>query len=217
MIIGHTLASADGRILAIDDTVADLLWRAPKDVIGMSYLDLTHESDRRRNQVQVGGLRQASGPLSIRKRYIRGDGGIVHVDLDVSRFTIGSDAGRLIGGFHLPATPAVDANPCRLWKTAKFFALFDRLRKERFGEDMFGDAIWSILLQFYLAEAEGRVTDEGLLCTATGLRPPMLQRWLAVLDERGLVDPVVHRCGSRQLTGEGILVIEALFAGLDEA
>lgn len=62
---------------------------------------------------------------------------------------------------------------------------FRRARAAMFGQDLFSDPAWDILLQLYAARLEGRrlgLGDFEGVCAAT-----TLARWVAILERRGLV------------------------------
>ena len=60
-----------------------------------------------------------------------------------------------------------------------------RKRAELFGEELFSDPAWDILLALYAASLAGSITTFDQLSTVAP--PSTLARWLAVLQERGLV------------------------------
>ena len=96
MIIGHSVSDGDGVILAIDEPVATVLQRTQKQLVGMSYLSITHPDDVARNLSQVAALQPNGNSARIRKRYIGGEGDIITLEVQVSRLGNG-ESGRLIG------------------------------------------------------------------------------------------------------------------------
>ena len=53
--------------------------------------------------------------------------------------------------------------------------------------DLFGEPGWDILLTLFVALEEGRTMRSAEIAAAIAVRPPVLLRWLRVLEERGLV------------------------------
>jgi hypothetical protein len=70
-----------------------------------------------------------------------------------------------------------------------------------------------LLLQLYLAEAEGRCVDLTDLGMRSGIRVESVRRWLCVLDERGLVDNAVAPECAGQLTAAGVVKVERSLDG----
>jgi hypothetical protein len=192
-----------------------MLHRDMADILGMSYLDLTHPDDRLWNRGSVKSLGVADGPITIRKRYSRPDGIAVWCEAQVSRLDAGSDRGRLIGTLHQVAHPSVARTPKELWQSA--FRMIGDLQRRRteLGGDLFLDFAWTLLLQLYLAEAEGRCGDLADLAMRSGTRVASVRRWLSVLEERGLIDQTGEPGCAAQLTAAGVLKIERLLNGTE--
>jgi DNA-binding MarR family transcriptional regulator len=64
-----------------------------------------------------------------------------------------------------------------------------RLRDAEAGPlaDLFGEPGWDILLTLFIALEEGRTMRSAEIAAAIAVRPPVLRRWLTVLEARGLV------------------------------
>lgn len=217
MIVGHTLSNAEGVVLAVDDRVADLLRRTPREIVGMSYLQLTCTSDRASNAQQVTALEPDAGPIIIPKRYIRGDGSLVRVNLEVSRLSRGLDEGRLVGCFVVD--DAEPASPEALRGAARKLLRMHVQRRDMLGADLFPENAWSMLLHLYLAEAEGRAIDAPSLGRAAGIDAAIVRRWIDVLADRGLLARPIsgHNSGDPpELTAAGLQKIETLLAGSSE-
>ncbi|MEG3087226.1 PAS domain-containing protein [Sphingomonas sp. PB4P5] len=211
MLIGHSVSDGDGRILAIDSAVCDAMQRIRRDVIGQSYLDLTHPADRRRNAVLVARLPSNGAAIWFRKRYLVPDGGTVETDVHVSRMNAGSDAGRLIGTLYLVAPEEQRFAPAMLWRAARQLAQLNDIRRDLLGSDLFSDYAMSILLQLYLDEAEGRQSDTETLAVRIGLSPLSTTRWLRALAQKELIE-LLERDTVAQLTGIGAQKILRLLA-----
>jgi DNA-binding MarR family transcriptional regulator len=71
------------------------------------------------------------------------------------------------------------------------------VRNRLFGEDIFFDPSWSILLDLYQRELEGRRVMVSDACAASGVPATTGLRWLKILEKRGYVvrtlDPTDRR------------------------
>jgi hypothetical protein len=111
----------------------------------------------------------------------------------------------------LDGKPAAHA-PEDLWRSAKRVRMAIERRRAELGEQLFSDHCWVVLIETYLAEAEGRSLDVAQLSDAIGLRRPLLVRWIAVLAERGLIAGIGRDRPALQLTAAGLARVEALLA-----
>jgi diguanylate cyclase (GGDEF)-like protein/PAS domain S-box-containing protein len=83
--IGMALVSPDGRWLQANEALCGLLGYSEEELIGRSYLDITHPDDV--DASIEHSRRQLEGEtdqLGIEKRYVRSDGGVVWVSLTSS-------------------------------------------------------------------------------------------------------------------------------------
>jgi DNA-binding transcriptional ArsR family regulator len=211
VLIGHSVSDGDGRILAIDGAVCDAMQRPRREIIGRSYLDLTHPADRRRNAVLIGRIPSDGAPIWFRKRYLAPDDGTIETDVHVSRMSAGSDAGRLIGTLYLVAPEEQRFAPAMLWRAARQLAQLNEIRRDLLGSDLFSDYAMSIMLQLYLDEAEGRRSDTDTLAVLIGLSPTVAMRWLRALEQKELIE-LLERDTVAQLTGIGAQKILGLLA-----
>jgi len=64
-----------------------------------------------------------------------------------------------------------------------------RRRDRRAGPlaDMFGEPGWDLLLMLFIAYEDGEPVSAGALVAALGLRPAVIDRWLKLLADRGLL------------------------------
>ena len=192
MLIGHSVSDGDGRIIALDSAVCDALQRPRREIIGKSYLDITHRADRRRNALLVDRIPSDGAPIWFRKRYLLPDSDTVETDVHVSRISAGSDTGHLIGTLYLVAPQEQRFAPVTLWRAARQLALLNEIRRDLLGSDLFSDYAMSILLQIYLDEAEGRHSDVATLAGLVGLPPPVAARWLRALEQKELIELLEH-------------------------
>ena len=209
MPLSHSLANEHGIILAIDQSLADLLHRPVREIVGVSYLEITHDRDRVRNYVWVSRLEPGTGAKLLHKRYVRADGEAVWLEVNVSRLAHGIDQGRLIGTFHLP-TETKNNMPGRLWHAASHALEGERLRRAAIGSDLMGDFGWIVLLQVYLAEAEGRELEVDRIAALDDIPLSVFMRWLKLFEQRGLVERDGRRNSSYQLSPTGSARAEEL-------
>lgn len=209
VLVGHTLATAEGRLLAVDPHVCEIMHREERELIGVTFHSLTHPDDLDKNVAALMALRVQDGPLSLRKRYVRTDGTAVWSNIQVSRLRA-DDGSRLVGTIEVISAPALDACPENLWRSAKRVSALIERRRAELTEDLFSDYAWLILLQIYLAEAEGRKADLLYITEAVRLRRTVAERWLGVLESRGLVESSDWTDHAPQLTMIGMAKIERL-------
>lgn len=209
MLIGHSLADEDGLLLAVDFQVCEIMQREERELVGMSFQALTHRDDRERNVAALSRLGLRDGPLIIRKRYVRPDGSSVWSNVQVSRLHTG-DGGRLVGTIELVNPASMKRGPESLWRSAKRVDALIRRRRQELGSDIFSDYAWVILLQIYLAEAEGCVLTISDVAERCDVRPALVERWVRVLEERKLVERFQRQDYALQLTVPGIRKIERL-------
>jgi DNA-binding MarR family transcriptional regulator len=96
-------------------------------------------------------------------------------------------------------------------------ALYDmrRAREPFFGAnaDLFGEPAWDILLDLYIAHERGVETFVSDACIGACVPPSTAIRWLAILEERGLIerdaDPFDARRRSVRLTRRAREVLTA--------
>ena len=210
MLLGHSVADGNGNILTLDQAVCDLLQRSKRELVGMSYEQLTHPDDLPKNMQQLGCLNVGDRPLRLRKRYLRPQGEAVWTMVDVSRFSVGPDVGRLVASIYLLEPDHLDRRPENLWRAAHRIDGLVRRRMDEFGEELFGDHAWVILLQLYLAEAEGRIVDASAISDRTRISAVAIDRWLKLLQLKKLVERPVHTGRMVQLTATGLQKIETL-------
>ncbi len=211
MLIGHSVSDADGRILTMDRALCDLLQRPERVLVGMNYADFTHSGDVVRNRSAVDALTIGQGPLRVRKRYVRGDGTLVWCEVYVSRLQSGA-VGRLVGTIHRIGQGEQAEGPERLWHAAREIAKMMQLRRAELGDDLFADHAWGILLQTYLAEAEGRLIRAEELADATTMTAGMAERWLNALEAKGYIDRDCRESGIVQLSHAGVARVERLLS-----
>ncbi len=233
MIVGHSVSTADGIILAIDESVADILQRTQKNLIGASYMAITHADDLARNVSYLAALQPDTGAIRIRKRYIEGEGGSIELDVEVARVG-GRDSGFLIGTLSTidPSEPATlpnglarvgigcerqtprghDRDPQRLWRRAKDLLEMARARDALLGWDLCADHAWTMLLLTYVAEAESRIASVSTIAADLHVSRSMIERWVRVLQSKRMLEQLPPGIDALQLTQFGIERVEQLLA-----
>ncbi|WP_088334210.1 winged helix DNA-binding protein [Sphingomonas mucosissima] len=85
-------------------------------------------------------------------------------------------------------------------------------RDQAFGDDLFFDPAWSIMLELYIHHRQQTATSITSLCVAAKIPPSTGLRWVALLEKRGLVvreaDPFDRRKSYARLTSEAIERVE---------
>ncbi|MCU6454528.1 PAS domain-containing protein [Sphingomonas sp. A2-49] len=203
------MADAAGRLLAVDPQVCEIMHREERELIGMSFETLTHVDDRARNISALASLAIADGPMTIRKRYVRPDGSSVWSHVQVSRLKA-TDGNRLIGTIELVGPDIARRGPESLWRSAKCINALIQRRRQELGDDLFSDYAWLILLQIYLAEAEGRTITVREAAARADIRDGVAERWIAVFRQRRLIDCSEWTDHAPQLTAHGMRQVERL-------
>jgi DNA-binding MarR family transcriptional regulator len=62
-----------------------------------------------------------------------------------------------------------------------------RARDAAFDEDLFGDPVWTMLLELFVSAEQGRALSTTAACAAAGTPAVTALRWIEVLVRRGLV------------------------------
>ena len=212
-MIGHSIADSSGMLLTMDNAVADFLQRSKAELRGLSYADITHPDDRSANVGRIRLLSFGEAPLRVRKRYILPSGGHVWATVQVSKFQIGQDQGRLVGTIFGLDFKERRAPPEALWVAAKAQSKLILQRNAALGADMFSDGAWTVLLCLYLAEAEGRSIDHASQTAPMGLSAISVARWLRALRSRSLIEFLGETETQPQLTQRGLDQIETLLSG----
>lgn len=97
--------------------------------------------------------------------------------------------------------------------TARHAYWLRRQRTQIFGSaELFGEPAWDILLDLYIAHAEGKPVSVSSACIGSASPATTGLRWLAVLTEHGLIareaDANDHRRIMVQLTECGVMAME---------
>ncbi len=107
------------------------------------------------------------------------------------------------------------ARPLTVTETHVVSVLFmRRARTVAFGEGLFSDHAWDILLELYATKLAGRSKSLAEIMAAIELPTSTATRWIAALEERGLVEEAVYSerpsSPSYRLTQTGASKMESL-------
>jgi DNA-binding MarR family transcriptional regulator len=97
-----------------------------------------------------------------------------------------------------------------LWRSAKRLTALIERRRAELTDELFNDYPWLILLQIYLAEAEARKADLAHISDALSLRGSATERWIRVLENKGLIERSKWTDYMPQLTTLGVTKVERL-------
>ncbi|MGH9297113.1 MAG: PAS domain S-box protein, partial [Acidimicrobiales bacterium] len=90
--IGMALLDLEGRWLLVNQALAELTGRTTRELVGMTFADITHPDDMGSDQLAMWRLRNGEiSRYSSDKRYVRPDGSTVWVHLSVSLARDGND------------------------------------------------------------------------------------------------------------------------------
>lgn len=103
--------------------------------------------------------------------------------------------------------------PTTALATARHAYWLRRQRSQIFGSaELFGEPAWDILLDLYIAHAEGKPVSVSSACIGSASPATTGLRWLAVLTEHGLIareaDEHDHRRIMVRLTKHGVTAME---------
>jgi PAS domain S-box-containing protein len=211
MPTAHCVSTIDGVILAVDKSFCALFQKSESDLVGSSYKEITHPDDIEKSLRMLSRLEDRAPPIELTKRYLRADGMIVYVDLLVSLFC---DSQRLVSTLSWGRDYKKSLTPDKLWQAALRIKHVSGIRKFELGKDITYDHVSEILIQIYLAEAEGRIVSTAQLSTSLDIPPSGLARWIKVLEQRNLVEPTDNRMLAVQFTHSGLIKIERILGAM---
>ena len=82
---GLSELSVDGRFLRVNDTLCQMLERPREELLGASFMEVTHPDDVPSNLEAVQHLLATREPVALDKRYLRRDGSIIHCNSALTR------------------------------------------------------------------------------------------------------------------------------------
>lgn len=96
-----------------------------------------------------------------------------------------------------------------------------RLREQVFGEGLFADPAWDMLLDLFATGLEGKQVSVSSLCLAAATPPTTALRWIAVLQKAGLVerdsDPYDKRRAFIRLSEKAVSAMRAYYSAMRRA
>jgi hypothetical protein len=149
-------------------------------------------------------------PVRLQKRYVRPDGTVVSANVLTTRF---ADPDRLISTLYWS-----DADrplpPVALWETALGIRHVQQVRRVEFGADLFNDGVDSIILELYLAEAEGRIITVSELIKRGPVASSTMLRWIRHLIDIGIVEGSYDLDADVSFTNLGISKMERMLGSI---
>lgn len=108
--------------------------------------------------------------------------------MDMARQIEGEFAAEPVFGDTRPGAAEPAADPRALLDRTRQDYANRRLRRQFFGDDLFGEPAWDILLDLYQARLKGRMITVTSACIAADVPLSTALRWLGVLEQQGLVE-----------------------------
>jgi PAS domain S-box-containing protein len=90
--VGMVEIALDGRYLRVNRAFGSMIGRAPEDLVGVPYVDVTHPDDRPGDRAVFGELVAGRSTISREKRYLRPDGQVVNARIHSALVRDGSGA-----------------------------------------------------------------------------------------------------------------------------
>ena len=119
--------------------------------------------------------------------------------------------GEIEGGTVTQSLRTVTSDSVYLCRLAEEMFRIRRLRDRQFGQELFADPAWDMLLDLYIQRSKGRQVSVTSICNASFVPGTTALRWLAIIQERGWVsresDPNDRRRVYVGLTREGEVAI----------
>ncbi|WP_112383074.1 MULTISPECIES: PAS domain-containing protein [Sphingomonas] len=212
MLSAHCVSTTSGVILDVDRAFCTLVQRNERSLIGASYKTITLPDDIAKSSKMLRSMTARGAPSTLQKRYRRPDGTVAHASLLV---TMARERDRLLATVTWERCPAEDASPFGLWRAALRLQRLYETRRQEFGEELFGDHLGVILLEVYLAEAEGRIATQATISNAASVSAPMVGRWIKVLCQYGLLQADRDLTDVIHLSHAGLMKIERTLRAFD--
>lgn len=180
MLPGHVVLDQQGAILEADDSFGSLLMSPVAGLRGRNVLSFTAPADRDECTQAIATLRDTGRPFDITKRFLRQDDSTIWVRNSVSRMII--ERKELIVATCTPIAPDHHRRtPELLLESARVQAAMAEARAEIADPVLVSGKSWSLLLQVYIAEGEGRAVSAEWLAARLKLSHTTSQRWINAL------------------------------------
>lgn len=206
----HCVSTVDGVIVSVDQNFLLLMGRSELDVVGKSYRELTDLRDLDRSAAMLRALIAKAPPVRLQKRYVRPDGTIVHANVLTTRFT---DPDRLISTLYW-SDVGRELPPIALWETALGIRHVQQVRRVEFGASLFNDGVDAIILELYLAEAEGRIITVTELMDRGPVSGSITLRWITHLCCIGILESNCDPDADVSFTNDGMAKMERMLGSI---
>lgn len=185
MPAAHCVSTVCGTILAVDQGFINLMRRPEQELLGTSYRMITDPRDLDKSAAMLSALVTKAAPIRLQKRYLLPDGATISANVLVTRF---SDPDRLVSTLYLNDGQR-SLPPAQLWEAALHARHVSEVRRDQLGPDLFNDGLNRLLIEVYLAEAEGRAVSQSQAAAESYMSLSTTNRWIRVLQERGMFSP----------------------------
>ena len=81
MPAGMMVCDVDGRYVTVNDAFCEMLGYSRDELIGRSYMDITHPDDVEQNEEWFSRLVEVGGTVNLTKRYVRKDGSAIWAEV----------------------------------------------------------------------------------------------------------------------------------------
>lgn len=179
----HCVSTVCGTILAVDQGFLNLMQRTEDELVGASYRSITDPRDLDKSARMLSSLVAKAAPVRIQKRYILPDGESVAANVLVTRFC---DPDRLVSTLYWSDTNR-ELPPAKLWAAALHARHMNEVRRVQLGPEMYVDGSNRLLIEVYLAEAEGRSVSDCQLSNACHMAISTTQRWIKAFQKGGII------------------------------
>jgi PAS domain S-box-containing protein len=156
--VGIAEADETGRLLRVNDAICKMLGHTREQLLGMNFVDYTHEDDRRGDAESYH--RQVCGEVasySLRKRARKPDGAIVYLDIYSS--SVRDHTGKFLYGVRV----IQDVSDAKRME--------DRIRES---EQHMRDLLEALPAAVYTTDANGRITFFNKACIEIAGRTPLI-------------------------------------------
>lgn len=184
---GRLLMDETGTILEVDAIFCRTMRGRAERIVGRCGSAFTAPGDREQCRQAFGlALRKRTTQVSL-KRLVRFDG--IHIWVQSRMTPIDAPEGvRILADMQEASPPGDWVDPADLLRLARLIVHGRQTREALFKRSLFNDHAWDILLETYIAEAEGRVLTTADVHTAVGVNVVNAARWIRALNADGLIE-----------------------------
>lgn len=186
--LGNCVLSKGHLILAMDDTLLEMLAYQRADVIGRPEHDFTFLADRQSSRELFDKLKHDGRPFAVTKRYVRSDNTLIWVKIHVAASSHNSELTNITCSYR--DDPTSDCDIVRKWQIMQSVLTSFAEGKSLFGVDIISFAPVEAVLALYKAELDGSFLSISELAAKAKLADPAMARWIVALAEREMVEIV---------------------------